>query len=289
MMSGQGPTTRSRRLQHIAHDEEEPGINTPASEPPRMTVEDEPQDIEEESPSIERRRSIRDQLHETSPKLRFSELAHRYSVLEHENQDNVHQVEDLRSQNIRLLQQIEDLIIERDEAIAHTEHARREQTKTNLLMKTFASHQQKTTKMPDAPMFKDGKEVRFEPWSIAIRHKLQANADHFPDPIHRMIYVQSRCEGQAQLHLATRMDPDSSNAYQDFEDILTHLKTVFANPNRRKEAFNKFHKLRMNPKDKFTEFLSEFLQLAEEGNILKTDLKEHLWSMLPYLMQCQVM
>jgi hypothetical protein len=43
--------------------------------------------------------------------------------------------------------------------------------------------------MPNAPILSDGKEVRFETWQIVIRQKLLANVDHYPDPIHRMIYV----------------------------------------------------------------------------------------------------
>jgi hypothetical protein len=67
------------------------------------------------------------------------------------------------------------------------------------------------------------------------------------------------------------------------------LKTVFANPNRKAEAYTSFHKLKMKPKDNFTDFLAGFMQLAEEACIPIGNRKQDLYSMLPYLLQIQVM
>ena len=143
--------------------------------------------------------------------------------------------------------------------------------------------------MPDAPMLSDGKQVRFETWETVMRQKLEANADHYPLPVHRKLYVQSRCEGKAQLHIAPRMGSDSNNLYIDAEDMIVHLKTVFANPNRRAEAYTAYHKLMMKPKDSFTDFLAEFMQLAEEAAVIEENRKRDLYSKLLYLLQSQVM
>lgn len=138
-------------------------------------------------------------------------------------------------------------------------------------------------------MLNDGKEVRFETWETVIRQKLEANADYYPLPVHRKLYVQSRCEGKAQLHIAPRMSSDASIPYADAKDIILHLKTVFANPNRRAEAYTAYHKLKMKPKDSFTDFLAEFMQLAEEAVVVAENRKRDLYSKLPYLLQSQVM
>ncbi|KAJ5446558.1 hypothetical protein N7491_002640 [Penicillium cf. griseofulvum] len=66
-----------------------------------------------------------------------------------------------------------------------------------------AATTRKTTKMPDAPVLSDGKAVRFETWETIICQKLEANSDHYPLPVHRNLYVQSRCEGKAPLPIAT--------------------------------------------------------------------------------------
>ncbi|OQE59202.1 hypothetical protein PENNAL_c0337G11426, partial [Penicillium nalgiovense] len=65
--------------------------------------------------------------------------------------------------------------------------------------------------------------------------------------------------------------------------------TVFANPNRRAEAYTAYHKLKMKPKDSFTDFLAEFMQLAEEAAVVIENRKRDLYSKLPYLLQSQVM
>ncbi|KAJ5260704.1 hypothetical protein N7505_009054 [Penicillium chrysogenum] len=139
--------------------------------------------------------------------------------------------------------------------------------------------------MPDAPMLNDRKEVRFETWETVIRQKLEVNADYYPLPIHRKLYIQSRCEGKAQLHIAPRISSDASLPYVDAEDIILHLKTVFANPNRCVEAYTVYHKLKIKPKDSFTDFLTEFMQLAEEAVVVAENRKRDLYSKLPYLLQ----
>ncbi|EYE96730.1 uncharacterized protein EURHEDRAFT_452544, partial [Aspergillus ruber CBS 135680] len=49
-----------------------------------------------------------------------------------------------------------------------------------------------TTKIPDPPMFTDGKEPQFENWLVLMSRKLTGNADHFDTPQLRMAYVASR-------------------------------------------------------------------------------------------------
>ena len=211
--------------------------------------------------------------------------------------------ERLTAERDRLIEERNQATAERDEAIAHRDIAARErgdlayrllnlQNEPNRARSDTPSMgvtPQKSTKMPDAPMLKDGKEVRFETWETVIRQKLEANADHYPLPVHRKLYVQSRCEGKAQLHIAPRMSATSTNPYADAEDIIVHLRTVFANPNRRAEAYTAYHKLKMKPKDDFTDFLAEFMQLAEEAAVVEENRKRDLYSKLPFLLQGQVM
>jgi hypothetical protein len=83
--------------------------------------------------------------------------------------------------------------------------------------------------------------------------------------------------GKAQLHIAPRMDAASSRPYEDEEDILEHLKSVFANPNRKAEAYSAYHQLTMKPRDSFIDFLAEFLQLAEEACVVQENRKRDLY------------
>lgn len=271
--------------------------NTPSPETLRPVGTgglDEENDAEEGS-------SMRERLHKTPTKERFHELAKEYQKLKERIRELEDEVTVLHTEKIETDIVIESLSQERDEAIAHRDIAIRERGDlayrfVNLQTQSSsgtpiveAVTTRKTTKMPDAPMLNDGKEVRFETWETVIRQKLEANADHYPLPVYRKLYVQSRCEGKAQLHIAPRMSSDSSNPYMDAEDMIVHLKTVFANPNRRAEAYTAYHKLMMKPKDNFTDFLAEFMQLAEEAAVIEENRKRDLYSKLPYLLQSQVM
>jgi hypothetical protein len=81
------------------------------------------------------------------------------------------------------------------------------------------------------------------------------------------------------------MSADSSSPYADADDIIAHLKTVFANPNRKAEAYTEYHKLKMKPRDSYTDFIAEFLLLAEEACVIEENRKRDLYSKLPYLLK----
>ena len=283
-MAGTKRTASHRGRQPVVHDnDEEIEIYDPATPTPDAGIEQEENlddDDHEEGPSI------REHLRETPSKHRFHELAVRYKELE--------------SEFAQLKKKINEITIERDKAIAHCEHARREQGTMAIRLlalqlggrdvsaPTVEAHIQKSAKMPDAPMLNDGKLVRFETWETTIRQKLEANADHYPLPVHRLLYVQSRCEGKAQLHIAPRMSPSATLPYTDSDDVIAHLRTVFSNPNRKAEAYTAYHKLKMKPKDNYADFLAEFMQLAEEAGVVEENRKRDLYSKLPYLLQSQV-
>ncbi|KAJ5845119.1 hypothetical protein N7534_008788, partial [Penicillium rubens] len=57
------------------------------------------------------------------------------------------------------------------------------------------------------------------------------------------------------LYIAPRISSDTSILYVDAKDIILHLKTIFANLNRRIEAYTVYYKLKIKPKDSFTNFL----------------------------------
>ncbi|KAJ9480522.1 hypothetical protein VN97_g13036 [Penicillium thymicola] len=258
----------------------DPSTPTPDPQRPVESVEDDEEDAGDES-------SLRDRLHKTPTKERFIELAQEYRKLKSKIQELQDENDVLQAEKHETDIMIEHLQVERDEAMLIV---------ILLFNQTGAGAPiveaaviRKSTKMPDAPMLNDGKEVRFETWETVIRQKLEANADHYPLPVHRKLYVQSRCEGKAQLHIAPRMSTDASTPYEDAEDIILHLKTVFANPNRRAEAYTAYHRLKMKPKDNSTDFLAEFMQLAEEAAVVIENRKRDLYSKLPYLLQTQVM
>jgi hypothetical protein len=85
------------------------------------------------------------------------------------------------------------------------------------------------------------------------------------------------------------MSDDLSSLYANADDIITHLKTVFANLNRSIKAYAKYHKLKMKPYDNYTDFIAEFLLLIEEAGVIKENRKRDLYSKLLPLLKKQVM
>jgi hypothetical protein len=79
---------------------------------------------------------------------------------------------------------------------------------------TSAYGSKKSTKMPDPPMFSDGKDVKFKDWKTEMKRKLLLNEDHYPTAAHQLAYVSSRCEGKALRHISPRMQEDATATYQ---------------------------------------------------------------------------
>jgi hypothetical protein len=142
----------------------------------------------------------------------------------------------------------------------------------------------KTAKIPDPPMLSDGKTPQFDDWLVLMEQKLAANADHYNTPELRRAYVASRCEGDAAKHVSKRLREGAANRYTDSKDVLDHLKQVYHDPNRLANAKFKYRNLVMKG-EKFHDFLTEFLYLAEEAEINRDDWKEELYQKLTAKLQ----
>jgi hypothetical protein len=147
----------------------------------------------------------------------------------------------------------------------------------------------KSTKIPDPPELTDGKKPRFDDWLLLMKQKLSANADHFDTPELRMAYVASRTADNAREHLMPRMRDEAMNKYQDSDEMLEHLKTIYGDPNRVINAKYKFRNLFMKTSDRFHDFLSEFLRIAAEAEIKDDNWREELYPKLTTELQKLVM
>ncbi|RAK94814.1 uncharacterized protein BO80DRAFT_319959, partial [Aspergillus ibericus CBS 121593] len=111
--------------------------------------------------------------------------------------DNLLDEQDRQSQEITTLtQERDDIARERD---AFAVHATRQALTTPR--SATVPEPRRAMKIPDLPLFSDGKNISFEDWVLAMCQKLQANADQFATPAVRKAYITSRCEGDARRHL----------------------------------------------------------------------------------------
>jgi DNA-binding protein H-NS len=136
-------------------------------------------------------------------------------------------------------------------------------------------------KRPDPPVFTDGTDPTFESWKIQIRAKLRANADHYPSEEDKMEYLFSRTLGDAQKHLLPRFDEDSPTRFTSVKEMLSHLASIYVNPNKVRDAQFEYHRLRMETGQTFSAFQTTFLHLAGEGQIPKESLRLDLFDKLP--------
>ena len=86
------------------------------------------------------------------------------------------------------------------------------------------------------------------------------------------------------MYIAPRITRESRELYDNNKEILTHLRGVFANPNRAAEVYAQYYNLIMKPKENFNDFYAKFSRLVEEANIPMLYRKRDLYSKLLYLL-----
>jgi hypothetical protein len=140
----------------------------------------------------------------------------------------------------------------------------------------------KLLKIPDPPLLSDGKDPSFDTWRLAMDRKMRVSAGSLPNEDYRMVYVASRCTGDAERHLASRMRSDSIDPYTSAEEMFKHLESIFGDPTRRTKAKEEFWACSMKSGQSFHEFLSRFMYLHTEGECRLDDdnLKHTLWRKL---------
>jgi hypothetical protein len=91
---------------------------------------------------------------------------------------------------------------------------------------------EKTSKIPDAPVFKDGQTPTFDAWRRAIRNKLRSNYDHYPTEEAKLGYVLSRVKQPASDILEPYLDDDATQPITTYTQVLEALEKVYGIPNK---------------------------------------------------------
>jgi hypothetical protein len=91
---------------------------------------------------------------------------------------------------------------------------------------------QKSSKIPDPSVFKDGLALTFDAWKRAIRNKLRSNADHYPIEEVKLGYVLSRIEQPASNILEPYLDDDAVLLLTTSGQIFEALERVYKVPNK---------------------------------------------------------
>jgi hypothetical protein len=120
---------------------------------------------------------------------------------------------------------------------------------------------QKSSKIPDPPVFKDGHTPTFDAWKRAVRNKLRANADHYPTEEAKLGYVLSRVEQPASDILEPHLDDDAAIPLTTHTQVFEALERVYGVLNKEYLYQGQFERLEQGNAD-FNAFIAEFYRLA---------------------------
>jgi hypothetical protein len=154
---------------------------------------------------------------------------------------------------------------------------------------TPASGSGKSTKLPDPPIFTDGKDPTFERWRVQTQDKLRVNADHFQSTEAKKAYVFSRTGGDAQNHLLPRYEDGSIDLFPTSQSMIDFLATIYEDPYKVQNARLEYKSLSMKSTETFSDFHTRFLQLAGQAKIPVDDLRPDLFDKLTLELQRTVL
>ncbi len=136
----------------------------------------------------------------------------------------------------------------------------------------------KSSKLPDPPMFTNGIDPTWEDWVAKILEKILVNGDHFPTSESQVAYISSRIGGEASGHTLNRRRLGATKPYTSSQDILKHLQEIYEDGNREESATISHRALTQVNNQTFQEFYHEFVRLGEiigaTNQQLRTDLKQ---------------
>lgn len=147
----------------------------------------------------------------------------------------------------------------------------------------------RTTKVPDPQKLDNGVDPTFDRWATSIKGKFIVNHDHFQSEQAKMYYVWDRTQGDAQIHLFPRYQPDAPDPFSTVKEMIDCLREIYTDPNRVRDAKRQYQKLEMRYGQAFHEFKTEFLHLADKAHISRDDRFYDLYDKLTLGLQQQLL
>ena len=98
------------------------------------------------------------------------------------------------------------------------------------------SHTKLAIKIPDPPIFTDGKDPTIARWLFKMRTKFELDRDHYPSESSKLIYAKERVGGKAQQHLEAYLFSSILTTFSTVEDLFAHLEQVFGSPYSKEDA-----------------------------------------------------
>jgi hypothetical protein len=134
-------------------------------------------------------------------------------------------------------------------------------------------------KIEDPDKLDSGTNPTYKQWKDLMDGKMYQNSDWWKTEKDRMFYVFRMTEGKARDYLHTRWGVDSYDPFVDTADMFEFLRQNFTNPNEVREAKDAYTELKQG-QTPFPEFRAQFLMLAMQGHIPRSEFKDDLFRKL---------
>ncbi|SLM34679.1 Zinc finger, CCHC-type [Lasallia pustulata] len=158
--------------------------------------------------------------------------------------------------------------------------ARQDSPANSINTLSSQSRVNKSSKLPDPPVFTDGKNLTWEVWETKIQDKLEVNADYYPTALSQIAYVASCVEGDAAEHIHGRHRDGAAKLYTSVNKLLEHLAGIYEDQDVKLTARNAYKNLQMGTTESFATFYSNFARITSmlpyDEHTVMDDLKDIL-------------
>jgi hypothetical protein len=137
---------------------------------------------------------------------------------------------------------------------------------------------------------KDG-EIKYTAWKELVLDKFEIDQEQFPTVRSLMSYVFNHTGGEAQDHLYPRYNRNANNAdpYTSYHEMLVTLDDNYLNPHLVRDSRNAYKELKMGPTQSFQAFKTQFLELANAGQVPRVDRFDDMYDKMTTALQGQLL
>ena len=133
--------------------------------------------------------------------------------------------------------------------------------KTNSNEVKSTKKREKSTKLPDPPIFSDNIKVKWDDWYAKIIRKLTINTDYYLTETARIKYIILRIEGDTIDYTLARRLRNYLNLYRLHTEIFEDLAKVYKDLDRIANSDREYTALQIDTIGKFIEFYSKYVRL----------------------------
>jgi hypothetical protein len=133
--------------------------------------------------------------------------------------------------------------------------------------------------------------IEYQAWKELIFDKFEKDHPMFETPRDYMSYVFKSTQGDAQRHLLPRYTRKTTNLdpFRTYQEMLDLLDSIYVNTNHVQDSRYAYQELRMRANQSFQDFKTEFIQLADDGQIPLADRFDDLYNKVTTLLQSQLL